>query len=557
MARIRLNAYGISESVNLLNTEINTLHPMPRNNVCMKLSANVESSRFRGRVGDVIVNWGSGRPIPEAVIGQATLLNTVQAVNLAANKLHAFNTFRRAEVNAVENTTSAEEAQSWVDEGYHVFCRTELRGHSGEGIVVTSENRPEDLGAVEWTTELPDAPLYTKGIDGQHREYRIHVFRGQVLFIQQKRRVGGYRDNPSYSNVVRNHGNGWIYGHLNMTQPDDVVVNQAVAAVAALGLDFGAVDVLSRRGQAWVLEVNTAPGLSGDTNRNNYARAILAVFNNEPVVGIREVESALPEETEEFPEEAPLTFQEAVIGETVDESVLTPTDITGNRPSFVETMEEFEARVEAEARPQAVTGERIDTRSVLSRATSGDGEWTVMGTEPVAPTQEMIWDESVIPSAEGIDLTLVWHDVVSMPTIGDVIRLKADSPHYNSGRNNPDNTVTGTVLESTPQANDQHYCVRISWANGYTNNYRWADLETTRAPESSQESEAELTTETVTANGVILVPEHFYVLQLSEAQGNKRIVGEYCSVNHGFWDTGMELNRVADVTVIREVDVND
>jgi D-alanine-D-alanine ligase-like ATP-grasp enzyme len=42
----------------------------------------------------------------------------------------------------------------------------------------------------------------------------------------------------------------------------------------ALGLDFGAADVLfnARRNQAYVLEVNTAPGLEGQTV-NDYAEA--------------------------------------------------------------------------------------------------------------------------------------------------------------------------------------------------------------------------------------------------------------------------------------------
>lgn len=284
--RIRINGYGPSESVNLLNDEINTLRPQPRTNLCMKLNANLMSSRFAGREGDLIINYGSSREIPARIIGQATLLNNPTNVNHAANKATALSMMFAANVRTVEFTMSQDVAQTWVNNGDEVFCRTELRGHSGVGIVVASVNELEDLGNVEQVSTLPDAPLYTKGIDGQHREYRVHVFRGQVLFIQQKRRASGYRDNPNYSNVVRNHGNGWIYGHLNITEPHSSVIREAVNAVAALGLDFGAVDVLSRRGEAWVLEVNTAPGLSGETNRRNFANAILSVLDGTPVVGI-------------------------------------------------------------------------------------------------------------------------------------------------------------------------------------------------------------------------------------------------------------------------------
>jgi glutathione synthase/RimK-type ligase-like ATP-grasp enzyme len=48
-------------------------------------------------------------------------------------------------------------------------------------------------------------------------------------------------------------------------------------AVAALGLDFGGVDVIwnERRQMAYVLEVNTACGLEGQTV-NDYAEAFRA-----------------------------------------------------------------------------------------------------------------------------------------------------------------------------------------------------------------------------------------------------------------------------------------
>ena len=45
----------------------------------------------------------------------------------------------------------------------------------------------------------------------------------------------------------------------------DHVRAQSVAAVRSLGLDFGAVDVVERQNKAYVLEVNTAPGLVGTT----------------------------------------------------------------------------------------------------------------------------------------------------------------------------------------------------------------------------------------------------------------------------------------------------
>ncbi|MNN94301.1 hypothetical protein D3C81_2129010 [compost metagenome] len=68
---------------------------------------------------------------------------------------------------------------------------------------------------------------------------------------------------------VRNLANGFIFarGEDALGNVPKDVLDQAVKAVASLGLDFGAADVIynDRQKKAYVLEVNTAPGLSGST----------------------------------------------------------------------------------------------------------------------------------------------------------------------------------------------------------------------------------------------------------------------------------------------------
>jgi len=84
-------------------------------------------------------------------------------------------------------------------------------------------------------------------------EYRVHIFQGRSIRISRK----DYGEDKVWKAV----------------KPGDVdlraVRSAAKAAVAALGLDFGAVDVLcsAEHDQAWVLEVNSAPGLGGTMPR--------------------------------------------------------------------------------------------------------------------------------------------------------------------------------------------------------------------------------------------------------------------------------------------------
>lgn len=66
--------------------------------------------------------------------------------------------------------------------------------------------------------------------------------------------------------LIRNHANGFVFCRDNIIEPSDLR-DVAIQAVTALGLDFGAVDVIwnEHYNKCYALEVNTAPGLEGTT----------------------------------------------------------------------------------------------------------------------------------------------------------------------------------------------------------------------------------------------------------------------------------------------------
>ena len=119
--------------------------------------------------------------------------------------------------------------------------------------------------------QVVQAPLYTKYVK-KKSEFRVHVFDNEVIHVQEKRRRAGVED---VDNQIRNHDNGWVFCVQNVEAPADVT-DQALRAVRAAGVDFGAVDVIynQKKNEAYVLEINTAPGLEG-TTLEKYADAIL------------------------------------------------------------------------------------------------------------------------------------------------------------------------------------------------------------------------------------------------------------------------------------------
>ena len=205
-----------------------------------------ENSNFKPRQGDRIINWGaSDCPFSNA--------ENSQGIEAASNKLTFFQQMK-------ESGNEELIPEFWTrgldipDDSFPIVCRTLLRGHSGNGIVI-ADNR----------AGLVDCPLYTKYIKKQD-EYRIHVGRGEVIDVQKKAKR---RDVDDVDYRVRNHAGGFIYMR-NGVAPDQSIIDAAITTLRVFRLDFGAVDVIwnNHYKRPYVLEINTAPGLEGTTVEN-------------------------------------------------------------------------------------------------------------------------------------------------------------------------------------------------------------------------------------------------------------------------------------------------
>lgn len=224
---------------------------------------------YRPRRDDIIVNWGNNSLPTWAAMASdvgARFLNKVESVRAATNKLLCLQTLKDAELPVIPFTTSKEEASQWSK----VYLRRLLRSHSGNGIHIMSGE--------ELANSNERAALYTKGISSRG-EYRVHVFRGEVIDYRKKRRVNGNYATPEQEDI-RTHANGWIYSFENLRRIERVE-QLAIKAVATLGLDFGAVDIImDRERNPLVLEVNTAVGLEGKT-LESYEDALSGFANEE------------------------------------------------------------------------------------------------------------------------------------------------------------------------------------------------------------------------------------------------------------------------------------
>jgi hypothetical protein len=226
-------------------------------------------SSYKHSASKRVINWGSST---YHVAKGTPMFNPPEAVNIASNKLTFFQQLDKSSVNLVPWTTEQDKVQEWLDDCSIVCVRQKLRGHSAEGLIIID---PEDVRKKE--LDIPPAKLYTRYIPKVF-EYRVHVFQGEVIRVQKKilepelsERLKDPNDPLTKYSInwqVRNRDNGFIYVTEGVEEDcPPQVLQQAQMTLKLCGLDFGAVDVIynGKKQKAFVLEINTSPGLEGGT----------------------------------------------------------------------------------------------------------------------------------------------------------------------------------------------------------------------------------------------------------------------------------------------------
>lgn len=188
---------------------------------------------------DFLVRWGNGRFAEFDVAGRS--INPARAIWCAGDKLAAIRKLAEQNVSV---------PQAWTT------C-------PGEGVILARSRRGFGGTDIRVCGHSPCIPAeWYSGFIPNEREYRIHVVGGHIVRVVRK-----YLERPDQrrSEYIKNHSNGYVFKtpskKLNKGRTE-----ASVKAVEALGLDFGAVDlVVDHEGVEHVLEVNTAPACSPKT----------------------------------------------------------------------------------------------------------------------------------------------------------------------------------------------------------------------------------------------------------------------------------------------------
>lgn len=219
---------------------------------------------------DKVIRWGNAKTVPFAI----EQVNPARAIMLAGDKLETLRTLQAAGVACLEFRDRPPE-----ELGRTIWFGRKRRGFGGKDIIAFSADgvwTPHhilDGGLLRWDDEravrkIGACELFTRYVDNS-REYRIHVVNGEVIRYQRKYRKEHHVVIDDNYVRVQNHSNGYVF-----RQPQRALrperYDTSIAAVEALGLNFGAVDMViddnvGPNGVSRILEVNTAASCAPKT----------------------------------------------------------------------------------------------------------------------------------------------------------------------------------------------------------------------------------------------------------------------------------------------------
>jgi hypothetical protein len=179
------------------------------------------------------------------------------------NKLEQYKWFKEHNIPALEFTVDKHLAMMWVTEGETVFGRRYLNASCGKGIVIFTKDN---------VMEMHGFPVFTK-YKKKKREFRVHVFKDQVVSVVEKRKRKGFEGDRETK--VRNLANGYVFCQTVENEPEGLRT-LALQAAKVSPSDFRGVDIgyNAKKDELFVIEVNSAPGIEG-TNVEKYLEAMV------------------------------------------------------------------------------------------------------------------------------------------------------------------------------------------------------------------------------------------------------------------------------------------
>ena len=279
----------------------------------------VQGGRVKPKTAQtVVIGWGA-KTKEACNLGKATVINHPDAIRVNRNKFAALQLMQKAKVN-VAPFAAAETVMTELGKKKGQTVMLPLVGrtnyHQGGGnffTCLTQTHVKETIGIL--SNQLKKKGYFQNYIDIES-EFRLHVVNGEVIYAQRKTvrnnmkeahvsdqmdKIGrmaekkgqkldedtlkfalGYQGDKIAGQdlIIKSNTRGYKFSNVALKNVNKDLATEAIKAVEALGLQFGAVDcALDVDKKAWIIEVNTGPGLEG-TAFKNYVTAFTKMINS-------------------------------------------------------------------------------------------------------------------------------------------------------------------------------------------------------------------------------------------------------------------------------------
>lgn len=168
----------------------------------------------------------------------------------------------------------------WEELSFPILLRP--YSHFGGNGWEVAKNKAELVVAIEAAKEFcelagMDKKIYAQELMEKDEEIRVHVFGDGVLMVQKKELP---EDHKAAANFCATELPTTV---LKWSECKKVPILRAIEACKSLGCDFGAVDMFKSGKKWYVLEVNTAPHVTGKYTSKRYAMALNMWFNGKSI----------------------------------------------------------------------------------------------------------------------------------------------------------------------------------------------------------------------------------------------------------------------------------
>jgi glutathione synthase/RimK-type ligase-like ATP-grasp enzyme len=246
-------------------------------------------------VGDYdIICWGTKIKKDETFKAGIKVFNNPNNIRKNRNKLTALEIMKNAKCNVAEFSSDPKTVGKKGLQ-FPIVGRTKFhQGGQGFWLCLTKS---------QIENSLKEGAEYFQAFLDIKTEYRLHVVGGEVIYAVKKvarnqddlkdayegdwkDQINNYADKKeekldektldfalkrlSRKNatgvdmVVRSNTRGWKFSRVALDKVNKDLAAEAIKAVKALGLDYGAVDCcIDQDGKVWIIECNTGPGLEG------------------------------------------------------------------------------------------------------------------------------------------------------------------------------------------------------------------------------------------------------------------------------------------------------